>query len=71
MQHDSPAPLDAVAAQDNKLGADGAAALLPALEKLTSLTSLGLLGTCGYVQRRSAHVSRVGPGKEQVKRWWF
>ena len=52
MQHDSPVSLDDVAAQDNDLRTKGAAALLPALEKLTSLTSLDVSGTCGYVQRR-------------------
>ena len=49
MQHDSPVPLDAVAAPDNDLGADGAKALRPALEKLPNLTHLGLSGTCGDV----------------------
>ena len=52
VQHDSPVPLDAVAAQGNNLGADGAEALRPALEKLTKLERLYLRGTCGDVQWR-------------------
>ena len=63
MHHYSPiVPLDDVAAQDNDLGAAGAKALLPALEKLTSLTALNLSRTCGYVQRRSTQCARVGGG---------
>ena len=46
MQHDSPVPLDAVAAPVNHLGADGAEALRPALEKLTKLEYLDLRGAC-------------------------
>ena len=53
VQHDSPVPLDAVAAPGNKLGAAGAQALCPALGKLASLEILYLSGTCGDVQRRS------------------
>ena len=51
--HESPVPLDAVAAQDNKLGPAGAEALRPALQKLPNLAELYLAGTCGDVQRRS------------------
>ena len=39
MQHDSPVPLDAVAAPDNNLGVAGVAALRPALEKLPNLAN--------------------------------
>ena len=49
MQHDSPVPLDVIAAQDNNIGAAGAKALRPALEKLTQLTRLDLNGACGDV----------------------
>ena len=52
VQHDSPVSLGAVATQDNNLWVDGAAALRPALEKLTQLTYLDLSGTCGDVQWR-------------------
>ena len=52
MQHDSPVPLDAVAAPENNLGPDGAEALRPALEKLTKLEDLNLASTCGDVQWR-------------------
>ena len=63
LQHDRPiVPLDAVTAQGNYLGVDGAEALLPALEKLTSLTVLNLSGTCGYMQRRNTQCARVGGG---------
>ena len=46
VQHDSPVPLDAVAAPANDLGADGAKALCPALEKLANLTFLYLDSEC-------------------------
>ena len=49
VHHDSPVSLDAVAAQGNDLGAAGAEALRPALEKLEKLTGLWLRGTCGVV----------------------
>ena len=48
VQHGSPMSFDAVA-QGNDLGAAGAEALLPALEKLENLVSLDLNGTCGDV----------------------
>ena len=57
MQHDSPVPLDAVAAQGNNLGAAGVGALRPALEKLTKLEQLDLGGTCGDVQWRWVVIS--------------
>ena len=81
MQHRSPVSLDTVAAQDNNLGAAGAAALRPALEKLTKLKMLGLSGTCGDVQRRSTQCeqcARVAGGGERAGQavgggvlWWF
>ena len=52
VQHDSPVSLGAVATQDNNLWVDGAAALRPALQKLTNLEYLYLQGACGDVQRR-------------------
>ena len=52
-QHDPYVSIDTVASQGNELGAAGAEALLPALEKLTNLGYLYLAGTCGDVQRRS------------------
>ena len=60
MQHDSPVPVDAFAAQDNNFRAAGMRALRPALEKLTKLDYLDLFGTCGDVQRCSTQCARVG-----------
>ena len=47
MQHDSPVPLDAVAAQGNNVGSRGAKVLRIVLGKLTKITELWLDGTCG------------------------
>ena len=49
MQHDSPVPLDAVAAQDIDLRPDGVEVLRPALKKLGNLVWLDLSGACGDV----------------------
>ena len=51
-QHDSPLPLDTVAAQGNKFGTAGVQVLLPALKSLKKLTHLYLNGTCGDAQWR-------------------
>ena len=58
-------PFDAVAAQDNHIGAASAKALRPELEKLTNLTVLDLSGTCGDVQPLRTQCARVGDGKER------
>ena len=57
-------PLDAVAAPDNNLTADGAEALRPALEKLENLRTLSLSGACGDVQWLSTQCARVGVAGE-------
>ena len=64
MQRDSPVSLDVVATQDNDLGADGAEALRPALEKLEKLTLLNLTGTCGDAQRRSKQCEQCARVRE-------
>ena len=60
VQHDSPVSLHAIAATGNNLMAAGAAALCPALERLTNIAILNLGGTCGAVQRRSTQCEQWG-----------
>ena len=65
MQHHA---LVTATAQGNNIGADGAQALRPALEKLRKLEALYLERTCGDVHRRSAQgeqCARVGGGAGQ------
>ena len=66
MQHDSPVSLDAVTAQGNELGVEGATELRPALQKLPKLTRLYLYGTCGNVLRQSTQCGQCGWGRGRV-----